>query len=326
MKIAIMELAKATATMDARAALDSVRTLAQAAEGLGYNRIWVAEHHNMSAIASSSPPVLVAAIAAATSTIRVGAGGVMLPNHAPYVVAEQFKLLDALYPGRIDLGLGRASGTDGATMRALRRSAQSAEQFPHDVQELQFFLRSPRENQGVVAYPAIPSALPVWILGTSLFGASLAAELGLPYAFASQFAPRALNDAIKLYRERFKPSDQLARPYVMAGVNVYAAETDDEAEFLSSTAKIFTIDIMRGLVRLLQPPIRDMSKYANAQELAAAGATLQRSIVGSPSKIREGIRRFVEETGVDEVIVNTETFDPDARRKSFEILATVNND
>lgn len=321
LKLSVMELVKLTSASNAAQALKTARELAIKAESWGYNRIWVAEHHNMQAIGSAATPVVISHLAAATKTIRVGAGGVMLPNHVPYVVAEQFGTLENLYPGRIDLGLGRAPGTDGATLRALRRDVRASEHFADDVLELQSYLAPGRPGQRVVAYPAVGTQIPLWILGSSLYGATLAAAMGLPFAFASQFAPHQLIPAIKAYRDNFKPSEQLAQPYVMAGVNVFAASTTEEAEYLSSTAKIFASDFMRGGPRVLQPPIATINDYLTASEKAQVSEMMKYSFVGDLSKVSQELNDFVDQTGVDEVIIVSDIFDPIARLSSYEIAA-----
>src|SRR3984885_7653574 len=276
--LSILELVRVTQATDARGALNNARDLAAHAEKLGYGRVWVAEHHNMAGIASPATSVVLAHIAGGTTTIRVGAGGIMLPNHAPYVIAEQFGTLAQLFPGRIDLGLGRAPGTDQLTLHALRRSPEAAETFPQDVMELQAFLA-----------PAAGTELPLYILGSSHFGAMLAAELGLPYAFASHFAPDHLITALEIYRSRFKPSAQLDRPYAIVGVNIVAGESDDKARRLATTQQMSFTNIFRGARGLSQPPIDDHQSYWTPMEKAQAMRMLARSIIGSPNTVRKGI-------------------------------------
>ena len=259
--LSILELVRVTEDTDARGALDNARDLAANAENWGYRRIWVAEHHNMPGIASAATSVVLGHIAAGTKNIRVGAGGIMLPNHAPYVIAEQFGTLARLFPGRIDLGLGRAPGTDQLTLRALRRTPEAAENFPQDVLELQAFLAPAGPNQRIQAVPAAGTEVPLWILGSSNFGAMLAAELGLPYAFASHFAPEQLVPSLQIYRSRFKPSDQLDRTYAMVGVNIIAAESDAEARRLATTQQMSFVNLFRGARGLSQPPIDDIESY-----------------------------------------------------------------
>jgi len=304
-------------------ALHRALDLAKHAEGWGYRRYWVAEHHNMAGIACAATSVVIGYVAGGTQTIRVGSGGVMLPNHSPMVIAEQFGTLESLYPGRIDLGLGRAPGTDGRTLLALRRDPASSESFPRDVQELQELLGPPRQGQSVQAVPGTGTNVPIWILGSSLFGAQLAAHLGLPYAFASHFAPQELTSALALYRAQFKPSEKLKRPQVMVGVNVIAAETDAEARRLfTSTQQSFT-NIFRGKRGQLQPPIDSIDDYWTPEEEAQASAMLACSFVGSAPTVKKGLKAFLEETDADELMVHSAIFDHPARLKSYEILSKV---
>ena len=320
-QLSILELVRVTEETDARGALDNARDLAAHAENWGYNRIWVAEHHNMPGIASAATSIVLAHIAAGSSKIRVGAGGIMLPNHAPYIIAEQFGTLERLYPGRIDLGLGRAPGTDQLTLRALRRSPENSENFPQDVLELQAFLAEAGPNQRIVAVPAAGSNVPLWILGSSNFGAMLAAELGLPYSFASHFAPDMLLHALEIYRTRFKPSEQLQKPYAMVGVNIIAAETDAEARRLATTQQMSFVSMFRGARGLSQPPIDDIESFWSASEKAQVQRMLARSIVGSPETVRQGIDALVQETGADELIVVSDVYDHALRLRSFELIA-----
>ncbi|MET3896852.1 luciferase family oxidoreductase group 1 [Devosia sp. UYZn731] len=319
--LSILDLVRISESTDARGALDNSRDLAAHAEGWGYRRFWVAEHHNAPGIASAATALVIAHIAAGTKTIRVGSGGIMLPNHAPYIIAEQFGTLARLFPGRIDLGLGRAPGTDQMTVRALRRSPENAENFPNDVLELQAYFAPAVPGQRLQAVPAAGTEMPLWILGSSTFGAVLAAELGLPYAFASHFAPAQLMPALALYRERFKPSEQLAEPYAMAGVNIVAADTDAEAHRLATTQLMSFADIFRGARGLSQPPIDDIETYWTPQEKAQASQMLARRIVGNPDTVRAGMAAFVAETGVDELIVVSDVYDHTARLRSFELIA-----
>lgn len=319
--LSILELVRVTEETDARGALDNARDLAAHAEDWGYRRIWVAEHHNMIGIASAATSIVLAHIAAGTSTIRVGAGGIMLPNHAPYVIAEQFGTLARLFPDRIDLGLGRAPGTDQMTLRALRRAPESADQFPQDVMELQAFLAPAGPNQRIQAVPAAGTEVPLWILGSSNFGAMLAAELGLPYAFASHFAPELLLQALQIYRTRFKPSEQLSQPYAMVGVNVIAAETDERARYLATTQQMSFTNMFRGTRGLSQPPIDDIETYWSPMEKAQAQQMLARSIIGSAETVRSGLQKLVDETGADELMVVSDVYDHDARLRSFEMIA-----
>jgi luciferase family oxidoreductase group 1 len=319
--LSILELVRVTEETDARGAFDNARDLAAHAEDWGYNRIWVAEHHNMAGIASAATSVVLAHIAAGTKTIRVGAGGIMLPNHSPYVIAEQFGTLARLFPDRIDLGLGRAPGTDQMTLRALRRSPEAADQFPQDVLELQAFLAPAGPNQRIQAVPAAGTEVPLWILGSSNFGAMLAAELGLPYAFASHFAPELLLPALQIYRTRFKPSEQQAKPYAMVGVNVIAAETDVEARRLATTQQMSFAGIFRGARGLSQPPIDDIETYWSPMEKAQAGQMLARSIVGSAETVRSGLQALIDETGADELMIVSDVYDHGKRLRSFEMIA-----
>ena len=319
--ISILDLVRIRQGSNARTALDNARDLAAHAEKWGYQRFWMAEHHNMPGIASAATSLAIAHVAAGTSTIRVGSGGIMLPNHSPLVIAEQFGTLDALFPGRIDLGLGRAPGTDQVTLRALRRDPMSAESFPHDVLELQSYLEPAREGQRVRAVPGAGSRVPLWILGSSTFGASLAAELGLPYAFASHFAPGSLQAALEVYRARFKPSAQLAKPYAMVGVNVIAAETDEEARRLATTQQMSFADLVRGARGLSKPPIDDIDTYWSAAEKAQASQMLAYSVYGSPDTVRSGIDQILARTQADELIIVSDVFDHAARLRSYELIA-----
>jgi luciferase family oxidoreductase group 1 len=321
--VSVLDLAFVTAGATPSDALRNTLDLARHAEEWGYRRFWLAEHHNMIGIASAATSVVIGYVAAGTRTIRVGAGGIMLPNHAPLMIAEQFGTLESLYPGRIDLGLGRAPGTDQRTLRALRRSPLSADTFPQDVLELQAYFGAAEGEQPVQAVPGVGLKVPLWILGSSLFGASLAAELGLPYAFASHFAPAALLPALEIYRARFKPSAQLERPYAMAGVNVVAASTDAEARHLFTSAQQQFANIFRGTRGRLPPPIDDIENYWTPEEKAQASSMLTRSYVGSPDTVRRGLRQFIDETGVDEIIVASAIYDHAARLRSYEIVAEV---
>jgi luciferase family oxidoreductase group 1 len=319
--LSILELARVTEGTDARGALDNARDLAAHAEGWGYRRFWVAEHHNMPGIASAATSIVIAHIAAGTSRIRVGAGGIMLPNHAPYIIAEQFGTLAQLFPDRIDLGLGRAPGTDQATLQALRRTPAAADSFPQDVLELQAYLAPRAPDQRIVAVPATGTEVPLWILGSSHFGAVLAAELGLPYAFASHFAPAQLLPALEIYRSRFKPSKQLSRPYAMVGANVIAADSDAQARRLATTQQMSFTDLFRGARGLSRPPIDDIESYWSPLEKAQATQMLARSIVGSRDTVRAGIQAFMQETGADELMVVSDVYDHAARLRSFALIA-----
>ena len=301
-------------------ALAQSRDLARHAESLGYTRYWVAEHHNMVGIASAATSVVIGFLAGATSTIRVGAGGIMLPNHAPLVIAEQFGTLASLYPGRIDLGLGRAPGTDRNTLRALRRDPMAAESFPDDVLELQALLGPLQPGQTIQAVPGTDTNVPLWILGSSLYGAQLAAVLGLPYAFASHFAPDALEQALEVYRSRFQPSAQLEASHAAAGVNVIVAETDAEARRLFTSLQMRFADMVRGARGYLKPPIDDIETYWNPMEKMQAMRMLACSFVGSPATVERELKAFIARTGVDELIVASAIHDPAARRYSYTLL------
>ena len=304
-------------------ALRNSLALAQHAESLGFTRYWVAEHHNMTGIASAATSVVIGFLAQGTSKIRVGSGGIMLPNHSPLVIAEQFGTLASLYPGRIDCGLGRAPGTDQVTVRALRRDPRVAENFPEDVQELQALFQPVREGQTVQAVPGAGLDVPLWILGSSTYGAQLAAALGLPYAFASHFAPDALTQAMELYRHLFKPSEQLQAPHAMAGVNVVVADTDAEAKRLFTSHQQSFANLRRGRPGPQQPPIDDIDSYWSPAEKQMAENMLACSIVGSPDTVRHGLERFVAYSGADELMVVSAIFDAAARRKSYSLLAEI---
>jgi len=319
--ISILDLVRIREGSDARRALDCARDLAHHAEAWGYRRFWMAEHHNMSGIASAATSVAIGHVAAGTSTIRVGAGGVMLPNHSPLVIAEQFGTLEALFPGRIDLGLGRAPGTDQLTLRALRRSPASADAFPQDILELQAYLGPVMEGQRIRAVPGANSHVPLWILGSSTFGATLAAELGLPYAFASHFAPDALDLALDIYRARFKPSEQQDTPHAMVGVNIIAADTDDEARHLATTQQMSVTDIFRGTRGLSHPPIGDIDGYWTPTEKIQAQRMLACSIVGSPATVRRGVEQLLQRTRADELMIVSDVFDHQKRLRSYQLIA-----
>ena len=296
--------------------------LARLAERRGYSRFWLAEHHNMVGIASAATAVVIGHIAGGTETIRVGSGGVMLPNHAPLVIAEQFGTLASLYPGRIDLGLGRAPGTDMVTVHALRRDPGAGDAFPEDVQELQSYFRAAVPGQRVRAVPGAGLDVPIWLLGSSTFSAQLAAALGLPFAFASHFAPDLLLPALKIYRERFQPSDALTKPYAMAAVNAFAAETDREARRLSTSVKQQFLRLRRGDPGKLPPPVDDMDAvYTSEMEKAGVEHALSCAVIGSPETVRDGLAAFLARTGVDELMVTGAMYDHAARLRSFEIVA-----
>ena len=320
----ILDLAPIVEGGDAGQSLRNSLDLARHAERWGYKRFWLAEHHNLPGVASAATAVVIAHVAGGTSRIRVGAGGVMLPNHAPLVIAEQFGTLAALHPGRIDLGLGRAPGTDQLTMQALRRTLDVAgDGFPQDVIELIDYFRPPQPGQRIQAVPGAGLDVPIWILGSSLFGAQLAAALGLPYAFASHFAPAELFGAIAIYRARFKPSEQLAKPYVMLGINVIAAASDAEAKRLFSSLQQAFVNLRRGRPGRLPPPVDDMESRLDPSAKAMLDQALSCSIVGSPETVGEGLAAFIGRTGADELMVTAQIFDHQVRLRSFEITAAV---
>jgi luciferase family oxidoreductase group 1 len=321
--LSILDLVPVVAGATPRDALRNSLDLARHAERLGYRRYWVAEHHNMTGIASAATAVVIGYLAGGTETIRVGSGGIMLPNHPPLVIAEQFGTLESLYPGRIDLGLGRAPGTDQQTVRALRRDPARADDFPRDVLELQAYLAAVRPGQSVQAVPGAGLEVPIWILGSSTFGAQLAAALGLPYAFASHFAPDALMAALEIYRRTFQPSAQLAQPYAMIGLNVVAAATDAEARRLFTTQQQSFTNLHRGRPGPQQPPIDDIDRYWTPAEKLRASHMLTYAVVGGPETVRASVRRLVEATGADELMVVSAIYDHAARVRSYEILAEV---
>ena len=316
----ILDLCPVPVGATAAQALDNTRDLAQHAERLGYCRYWLAEHHNMPGIASAATAVVIGHVAAATSTIRVGSGGVMLPNHAPLVIAEQFGTLASLFPGRIDLGLGRAPGTDQATARALRRDLQaSAESFPEDVLELQRLFGEVEPGQHIRAVPGAGLRVPIWLLGSSLFSAQLAAALGLPFAFASHFAPDQLMSALHVYRTRFQPSAQLEKPHAMVGVNVFAADTDAQAHRLFTSLQQQFVNLRRGTPGLLQAPVEHLE--ISEMERAGVAQALAFSVVGSPETVEQGLAEVIERTGADELMVTAQIYDHSARLHSFDIVA-----
>jgi luciferase family oxidoreductase group 1 len=321
--LSVLDLAPVPRDATPAEALRRSLDLAQHAERWGYNRYWLAEHHNMTGIASAATSVVIGYIAGGTKTIRVGSGGIMLPNHAPMIIAEQFGTLESLYPGRIDLGVGRAPGTDQRTVRALRRDPASAEHFPQDVLELQALLGPLQPGQTVQAVPGTGLNVPIWILGSSLFGAQLAGALGLPYAFASHFAPDSLMEALELYRHRFKPSEQLDKPHAMAGVNVIAAETDAEARHLFTSIQQSFIQLVRNARGQLPPPIDDIESFWSPMEKAHVMNMLACAIVGSPETVKRGLADFIDRTGVDELMVVAPIYEHAARLRSYEILAEV---
>ena len=306
-------------------ALRNTLDLAQHAEKWGYRRFWVAEHHNMPGIASAATSVVIGYVAGGTQTIRVGSGGIMLPNHSPLVIAEQFGTLASLYPGRIDLGLGRAPGTDSLTMRALRRdAATAADSFPRDVQELMYYFRPTEPGQKIRAVPGAGLDVPVWLLGSSLFSAQLAALLGLPFAFASHFAPADLIAALRIYRELFKPSERWKQPYAIAAANVVAAATDGEARRLFTSMQQSFLNLRRGSPGQLPPPIDDIEPYfGSSAERTMLNQTLSYSFVGSPETVLRGVQTFLDLTQADELIVTGHIYDHFARLRSFELLSEI---
>jgi luciferase family oxidoreductase group 1 len=325
--LSVLDLSPITEGGTASQSLANTLDLARHAERLGYRRYWLAEHHNMPGIASAATSVVIAHVAAGTSTIRVGAGGIMLPNHAPLVIAEQFGTLAALHPGRIDLGLGRAPGTDMATARALRRNLDAGvDSFPQDVVELMGYFQPAEPGQRIRAVPGEGQDVPVWILGSSTYGAQLAAMLGLPYAFASHFAPAELEHAIDIYRSRFQPSAQLDKPYVMLGLNVIAAATDAEADLLFSSLQQAFVNLRTGRPGPLPPPVSGYRSHVDPMASAMLDHALSCAIVGSPETVRDGLDAFVRRTGADELMVTAQVFDHAARVRSFEILADVHRE
>lgn len=322
--LSVLDLAPVTEGSTVSQSLANSLDLARHAEALGYKRYWLAEHHNMPGIASAATSVVIAHIAGGTSTIRVGAGGVMLPNHSPLVIAEQFGTLAALHPGRIDLGLGRAPGTDMLTARALRRNLEAgADNFPQDVVELINYFAPAAPDQRVHAYPGEGQQVPVWILGSSTYGAQLAAMLGLPYAFASHFAPAELDHALDVYRSRFEPSQFLDKPYVMLGINITAADTDAEARLLFSSMQQAFVAIRTNTRGKLKPPVESYYESLDPMSRALLDQMLSQAVVGSPDTVRRGVDAFVQRTGADELMVTAQIYDHADRKKSYEILAGV---
>jgi luciferase family oxidoreductase group 1 len=319
--LSVLDLAPIVEGGTAADALHNTLDIAQHAERWGYNRYWLAEHHGMPGIASAATSIVIALVAGGTKTIRVGAGGIMLPNHSPLVIAEQFGTLASLFPGRIDLGVGRAPGSDQATARALRRPPSAGDDFPRDVIELISYFRRVQPGQAIQAVPGAGLNVPIWILGSSLFGAQLAAALGLPYAFASHFAPAMMMQAIDIYRTTFRPSEQLDHPYVMLGVNVFAADTDEEARRLYSSLQLSFVNLRRGRPGKLQPPVADLHRHVEPVELAMLHDALSSSVVGSPETVKRGLDAFIARTGADELMITSQIFDHAARLRSFEITA-----
>ncbi len=321
--LSVLDLAPVVAGSDAAHALRNTLDLAQHAERLGFKRYWLAEHHNMPGIASAATSVVIGYVAAGTERIRVGSGGVMLPNHSPLVIAEQFGTLESLYPGRIDLGLGRAPGTDQRTMHALRRDQGGADTFPQDVADLIALFRDAEPGQAIRAVPGTGLHVPVWLLGSSLYSAQLAAAMGLPFAFASHFAPDQLLDAMQLYRKGFQPSDSLGAPYAIAAVSIVAADTDLEAQRLFTSLQQQFIALQRGRPIMLQPPVDDMCAIWTPRERFGVEHTLRLAIVGGPDTVRRKLAEFRSITQADELIVTANVHDHEARKRSYEIVAEV---
>ena len=322
----ILELAPVRDDKSIQFSLHHALALAQKAEELGYKRLWLAEHHNMDGIASSATAVLLGYILANTQTLKVGSGGIMLPNHAPLVVAEQFGTLATLYPDRVELGLGRAPGTDQVTMRALRRGRQETEdQFPQDVLEILQYFKEPTPQQRIIATPGQNSHVPVWLLGSSLFSAQLAAKLGLPYSFASHFAPRMLGQAIQLYRENFEPSEYLDQPYVSMGVPAVVAQTDAEAEYLATSAYQRVLGLMRGQSLKLKAPVTTMDGLWSPAEKMSVNNFYAMAQIGSPDTVKAGLEILLEKYDVDEFIFTCDIYDTDKRIENFELLMNIKN-
>ncbi len=319
----VLDLAPVLAGQTPREAFGHAVALARHAEALGYHRYWLAEHHNMPGVASAATAVVIGHVAGATTTIRVGSGGVMLPNHSPLAVAEQFGTLASLHPGRIDLGLGRAPGGDGHVLRALRRSPEAGDRFPRDVQELQYLFGEATPDQPIRAVPGAGLDVPLYLLGSSTFSAELAGLLGLPFAFAAHFAPDALGAALALYRETFRPSPALAAPHAIVCVTVVAADTDAEAARLFTTQQQAFVLLRRGTPTLLQPPVDDLASVTEPHERANAARALRTAIVGGPDTVARGIAALLAETGADELMVNAMVFDQGARRRSYALVAAV---
>jgi luciferase family oxidoreductase group 1 len=321
-KLSVLDLAPVVQGSTVAQALANSRDLARHAERWGYHRFWLAEHHNMRGIASAATSVVMAHVAEGTSTIRIGAGGIMLPNHAPLQIAEQFGTLEALYGPRIDLGLGRAPGTDQLTARALRRTlAGDVDRFPQDVVELLHWFKPGEPGQGIVATPGEGATPQVWILGSSQFGAHLAAALGLPYAFASHFAPQEMEAAIAAYRERFEPSEHLDKPYVMLGTNIFAADTDEEARLLFTSLQQAFVNLALGKPGRLPPPVEGFGDDLDPMSQARLQQALRCSIIGGPETVRKGLAEFIEYTGADELMITAQIHDHAARLRSFELTA-----
>lgn len=322
--ISVLDLSPVIEGSTPAESLKNTLDLAQHAERQGYHRFWLAEHHNMPGIASAATSVVIGHVAGNTSTIRVGAGGIMLPNHAPLTIAEQFGTLESLYPGRIDLGLGRAPGSDQATAHALRRTLNTnGDDFPELLEELRFFFRSPVENQRVQAVPGGGLDVPIWLLGSSGFSAQLAGQLGLPFAFAGHFSPEYILPALDLYRRNFRPSGDLEKPYAMLAINVIAADSDAEAEFLATSQYQSFLRLVRRMPGKIQPPVKDMDTIWSEQEKALVESRTGGSVIGNRETVRKGLQRMLDETDADELMINTMTYDHSARLRSYEIVADI---
>lgn len=321
MKLSVLDIAPVTTQTPVTEALHNSADLARHCENLGYHRYWMAEHHNMPGIASAATAVILAHVASQTKNIRIGSGGVMLPNHAPYVVAEQFGTLDALHPGRIDIGLGRAPGTDGRTMKALRRKPEDAEGFPNDVQELLGYLGQAQANDPIKAIPGFQQNIPVWLLGSSLFSAQLAAKLGLPYAFASHFAPDLLHQALKMYNNEFVPSKYLDAPYSMAVMNVFAADDEAKARRMMSSVQQQFVELRQGRPGLLQQPVDDIRAICDPYALAATNHALTYTALGNREQVARQVKSFAKDTAVNEIMLTCHAYNHDDRKRSFEIAA-----
>ncbi len=320
----VLDLVPALEGKEHRQTLENTLAFAQHIEALGYHRLWISEHHNTSGLLSSATVVIMGYLAQGTQSIRIGSGGIMLPNHTPLVVAEQIGTLATLYPNRIDLGLGRAPGTDQLTAMALRRNRrESVEDFPNDIQELQFYLSGRSQSSLVRAIPGECTYVPIYLLGSSTFSAQLAAMLGLPYAFASHFAPTHLFDALKIYKEDFKPSEQIEKPYTLAAVNVILADTEDQAQYIASSGRIFRQDILRNTRRPLQRPVANYSGIGTPMVQEEAKKMSKYNFVGTPDKVKAQLEKFVQQTKVDEIIISSLIYDLHAKKRSFELLASL---
>lgn len=323
-KLSVLDLVPALAGEAHKTTLENTLSFAQHLDELGYHRLWISEHHNTDGLLSSATVVILGYLAQGTKNIHIGSGGIMLPNHAPLVVAEQIGTLATLYPNRIDLGLGRAPGTDQLTAAALRRDRLgSVNDFPKDVQELQYFLSDDSAESKVQAIPGKGTKAPIYLLGSSTFSAQLAAALGLPYVFASHFAPHYLFEALKLYREKFEVSKQTEKPFTMAGVNVIIADTDEEAQYLASSGALFRLGILRNTRSALQAPVENMDEIWNPMEKAQVEKMSYYSFVGSPETVCKGLEGFIEQTGIDELMISSSIYDQKAKNRSFELLKTL---